>query len=188
MRILGIDPGSNATGYGVIDHAGGRLVHVAHGVLRPPRAASTPARLAMIHGALSEVIATHQPAVAVVEQVFVAASPRSALVLGQARGVALAALAAAELSVAEYSARQIKLAATGSGAAAKQDVQRMVQRLLGLDRAPASDAADALAAALCHANAGPLGAAALAASSAPGRSPIARRRRRAVRFVARRTP
>jgi crossover junction endodeoxyribonuclease RuvC len=186
MRILGIDPGSNATGYGVLDQVTGRLVHVAHGVLRPPRTASTPARLATIHRTLSELIAIHRPAVAVVEQVFVAASPRSALVLGQARGVALAALAAAELSVVEYSPRQIKLAATGSGAAGKQDVQRMVQRLLGLERAPASDAADALAAALCHANAGPLGAAAREAASETGRWPVARRR--PARFVTRRTP
>ena len=177
MRILGIDPGSNATGYGVLENGQGGLVHLAHGTLRPQRGASVAVRLATIQHQLAEVIALHEPEVAVVEEIFVAASPRSALVLGQARGVALAAAAAAGLSVVEYGARQIKLAATGSGNAAKKDVQAMVARRLGLARAPAADAADALAGALCHAQAGPLGALAGVARS---------RRPRAPRFVLRR--
>jgi len=176
MRILGIDPGSNATGYGVLEKQAGSLVHVAHGTLRPRRGASVPARLAEIHHQLVEVIALHRPEVAVVEEIFVAASPRSALVLGQARGVALAAAAGAGLTVIEYGARQIKLAVTGSGNAAKKDVQTMVARMLGLARPPAADAADALAGALCHAQAGRLGAI----------DGVARRRRpRAPRFVLR---
>ena len=99
MRILGIDPGSTATGFGVVERSGGRLVHVAHGTLRPPRGAPLAPRLAHLHGAIREVVAEYRPDVAVVEQVFVAASPRSALVLGQARGAVLAAVGAAGLAV-----------------------------------------------------------------------------------------
>jgi crossover junction endodeoxyribonuclease RuvC len=150
MRILGIDPGSNVTGYGVVERAGGRLRHVAHGTLALPRGSSVPARLAALHAALGQVIRDHAPDAAVVEQVFVAASPRSALVLGEARGVALAAVAAAGVPVFEYGARAIKLAVAGSGAAGKPEVQRMVCALLALEATPVSDAADALAAAICH--------------------------------------
>jgi crossover junction endodeoxyribonuclease RuvC len=153
MRILGIDPGSSITGYGVVDRVGGELLHVASGTVRPPREASLPARLHFVYTVLAEVIRRHGPDVAVVEQVFVATSPRSALVLGQARGVALAALAAGEVAVSEYAAASIKQAVTGSGRAPKSQVQRMVRRLLALDSTPASDAADALAAAICHAHA-----------------------------------
>jgi crossover junction endodeoxyribonuclease RuvC len=150
MRILGIDPGSNVTGYGVVERAGGRIRHVAHGTLALPRGAPLALRLAALHRALCQVIADHAPDGAVVEQVFVAASARSALVLGEARGVALAAAAAAGLPVFEYAPRAIKLAVAGSGAAAKPEVQRMVTVLLALAAVPASDAADALAAAICH--------------------------------------
>ncbi len=158
LRILGIDPGSNVTGYGVVDCLGGRrLVHVASGSLRPPRTASLPARLDVIYRAIGEVIGHHRPDVAAVEQVFVAANPRAALVLGQARGVALAAAAAAELGVTEYAATRIKAAVTGSGRARKSQVQHMVRRLLDLESRPDPDAADALAVAICHAHAGRLG-------------------------------
>ena len=179
MRIIGIDPGSSATGWGVIERAGSRLLHVAHGTVRPARGTPLPARLAALHAALCEVIARERPDAACVERVFVAASPRAALVLGQARGVALAAAAAAGLPVSEYSPSQIKQAVTGSGAAGTQQVQLMVARLLALAAAPRSDAADALAAALCHGQAGPL--AALAGAAAPRR----RGRVRAGRFVLR---
>ena len=168
MRIIGIDPGSTATGWGVIERARGRWLHVAHGTLRAPRATPLPARLAALHAALAEVIGCHRPDAACVARVFVAASPRAALVLGQARGVALAAAAAAGLPVSEYSASQIKQAVTGSGAAGKQQMQLMVARLLALAAAPPSDAADALAAALCHGQAGPL--AALVGAAVPRRS------------------
>ena len=156
MRILGIDPGSNATGFGVVERSGGRLVHVAHGTVRPPRGAPLPARLAHLHGAIREVVAEYRPDVAVVEQVFVAASPRAALVLGQARGAVLSAVGAAGLAVSEYTASQVKQAVTGNGQAAKSQVQTMVMRLLGLERAPANDAADALAVAIRHAQSGRL--------------------------------
>jgi crossover junction endodeoxyribonuclease RuvC len=158
MRILGIDPGSAATGFGIVDSEAGKLVHVVHGTLRPSARSSMAERLHYLHQAISDVVRDHAPDAAVVEQVFVSASARSALVLGQARGVALAAVGAGCGAVVEYSASRIKLAVTGSGRAGKAQVQNMVRRLLELDRAPARDAADALAAAICHANAGRIGA------------------------------
>jgi crossover junction endodeoxyribonuclease RuvC len=151
MRILGIDPGSHVMGWGVLDGAPGAPRHVAHGSLRAPRGADVPARLAAVWRGLAAVIEAHAPELAVVERSFVAASPRTALVLGEARGVALASAALAGMPVAEYTARQIKLAVTGSGAAGKGEVQGWVRRLLGLAETPPEDAADALAAALCHA-------------------------------------
>ena len=151
MRILGIDPGTNATGYGVVERDGARLLHVAHGALRPARAQSMATRLAQIHAGLIEVIARHEPTCVVIERIFVAASAHSAIVLGQARGVALAAIGAAGLPCEEISPQQIKLAVTGNGAAQKQQVQAMVRRLLALETLPARDAADALAAAICRA-------------------------------------
>lgn len=154
MRILGIDPSSVATGFGVIDRVDGRLHHVAHGVLRPPRAAALPERLAFLQRGLTEVIQSHRPDLGVVERVFVARSPHAALVLGQARGIALAALALAGLPVHELAPRQIKQAVVGQGGAEKRQVQTMVRRLLGLSRTPATDAADALAAAIGQAHAG----------------------------------
>ena len=160
MRILGIDPGSVATGFGVVEQrGGGALAHIAHGVLRPTRGASVAARLAEIHARVLATAREHEPALAVVERILVRpANPRSALVLAQARGAALAALAGAGLSVDEITPQQVKLAVTGGGAADKAQVQRMVQRLLGLARAPAQDAADALAAAIARATQGRLSA------------------------------
>ena len=154
MRILGIDPGSTVTGYGVVERVDAKLVHLTHGTLRPPKSQELAARLAAIQSGLAEVIEAHTPDLAVVEQVFVASSPRSALILGQARGVALAAVAAAGLPVEEMSAREIKQAVVGTGAAAKSQVQLMVKRLLQLERKPPQDAADALAAAICRAHRG----------------------------------
>lgn len=156
LRILGVDPGSRATGYGVIEREGGALRHVAHGVLRPRRDGSPAQRLAALAEGLREVVARHAPDVASVEEVFVAASPRAALVLGQARGAALAALGSAALPLVEYTPARIKQSVSGSGRAPKAQMQRMVRRLLALERLPAADAADALAAAICHAHAGPL--------------------------------
>jgi crossover junction endodeoxyribonuclease RuvC len=177
MRILGIDPGSNATGFGVVERSGDRLVHVAHGTVRPPRGAPLAARLAYLHDAIREVVAEYRPDVAVVEQVFVAASPRAALVLGQARGTVLCAVGAAGLAVSEYTASQIKQAVTGNGQAAKPQVQTMVRRLLGLERAPVSDAADALAVAIRHAHSGRLESAGVVGSRRrrPPRRPLALR-------------
>ena len=156
MRILGIDPGSNATGFGVVERVAGRVVHVAHGTLRAPRGASLATRLACIHAGLLEVMALHRPDAAAVERVFVAANPRTALVLGQARGVALAALGSMRIEVAELAAREVKKAVAGNGGASKQQMQTMVARLLALSAQPPTDAADALAVAICQAHAGRL--------------------------------
>jgi crossover junction endodeoxyribonuclease RuvC len=156
MRILGIDPGSSVTGYGVVERRAGRLVHVAHGTLRPPRKVPLASRLDHLYRTVAEVIARHEPDCVAVEQVFVAASPRSALVLGQARGAILAAVAARGLPVNEYTPARIKRSVTGNGRASKRQVKFMVKRLLALDRLPVDDAADALAAAISHANAGRL--------------------------------
>lgn len=153
MRILGIDPGSLATGFGVVDRIGDQLQHVIHGTIRPQRGAAMHLRLATVFQEIERVIEQHRPDRAVVEKVFVAASPRSALVLGQARGAALAALGAAGVPVVEFAAREIKKAITGTGSASKLQVQTMVAELLGLEARPASDAADALAGAICSANA-----------------------------------
>ena len=159
MRILGIDPGSAVTGYGVVVHEGGKLAHVAHGTLKPQRGAALELRLEHLHRTLTEIVAEHRPDVAAVEQVFVSASPKAALVLGQARGVALAALGAAGLRVCEYTPAQVKQAVTGSGRAPKSQIKTMVRRLLELEGTPAEDAADALAVAIRHANGGRLEAA-----------------------------
>lgn len=152
MRILGIDPGSAIMGFGVIDSTAGKLTHVAHGTLRPPRSLEVAGRLCFLYDGVAALIRDHQPDVAAVEQVFVSISPRSALVLGQARGVALAAVGSGGIPVSEYSASRIKQSTTGNGRAAKAQVQNMIQRLLVLDRRPCVDAADALAAAICHAH------------------------------------
>jgi crossover junction endodeoxyribonuclease RuvC len=183
MRILGIDPGSQATGYGVIERDGNRLLHVAHGTVRP-RGGSAELRLHQLYAAILEVARHHEPDAAVVERVFVAYSPRSALVLGQARGVALAALGSLGLGVTEYSASEIKLAVTGSGRADKRQVSLMVRRLLALDRVPETDhAADALAAAIGHAQAG-----ALRALGVGSRRPWRRPRSAATQLRVRRRP
>jgi len=182
MRILGIDPGSTATGYGIIERREGKLVHVAHGVVRPLAGTPLASRLDQLYTTLSEVIAQHRPDSSVVEEVFVAASPRSALVLGQARGAILAAVARAGVPVNEYTPARIKRSVTGNGRATKQQVKSMVKRLLSLDRVPASDAADALAAAIAFANAGRLEALGVRAG-APRRGA----RAKAVAFSARRS-
>lgn len=158
MRILGIDPGSNATGYGVVDCVGRDLVHVDHGVLRPPQGAELAVRLAYIHDAVRDVIERNRPESSAIEMVFMARNASSALILGQARGVALAALASAQLPVREVAARAVKKGVVGTGAATKLQVQEMVVRLLGLDARPPTDAADALAIAIFEAHAGPLAA------------------------------
>lgn len=183
MRILGIDPGSNVTGYGVVERTDTGLVHLGHGTLRPARGQPLPLRLAAIQAALSDLIQSYAPDVAIVEQVFVASSPRSALILGQARGVVLATLAAGGVPVEECSAREVKQAVVGTGAAAKAQVQSMVKRILELEHLPSQDAADALAAAISRAHRGKL------AELAPGaRRRRSRSRRSGTGFVMRRSP
>jgi crossover junction endodeoxyribonuclease RuvC len=152
IRIFGIDPGSAATGWGVIDSAGPRLSYVASGVIRPKRGASHAEKLCMIFEGLKALIAEHAPDEAAVEETFVNASPRDALVLGQARGVALLAPSLAGLNVAEYAANSVKKSVVGRGHADKAQVAAMVKVLLPKCGALASDEADALAVAICHAH------------------------------------
>ncbi|MDP3538343.1 MAG: crossover junction endodeoxyribonuclease RuvC [Azonexus sp.] len=153
-RILGIDPGLRVTGFGVIEIHGKQLVYVASGCIKSNEKQSLPERIKTLFAGISEVIATYEPNQSAVEKVFVNVNPQSTLLLGQARGAALSALVHADLSVAEYTALQIKQAVVGQGKAAKEQVQHMVVRLLNLPGAPTADAADALACAICHAHGG----------------------------------
>ncbi|MBC7488806.1 MAG: crossover junction endodeoxyribonuclease RuvC [Glaciimonas sp.] len=153
MRILGIDPGLRTTGFGVIDKQGHQLTYVASGTIKTPDA-DLPQRLKVILTSVSEVVCTYSPECSAIEIVFVNVNPQSTLLLGQARGAAICALVSADLSVAEYTALQIKQAVAGHGKAQKQQVQDMVQRLLSLPGLPGTDAADALAVAICHAHSG----------------------------------
>jgi crossover junction endodeoxyribonuclease RuvC len=150
-RILGIDPGSRVTGYGVIDSDGIHSVHVASGCIRG-ESEDLGQRLGNIFRALGELIDTYHPAELAIEQVFVARNAGAALKLGQARGAAICAAVSRGLGVSEYSPRSIKLAVVGTGTADKVQVQHMVRVLLNLPGEPASDAADALAVALSHAH------------------------------------
>lgn len=149
LRILGIDPGSRLTGFGVIDVSRGRVSYVSSGVIRIP-ATPFPQRLGVISRGISEVIETYRPAVVAVEEVFLAKNPSSALKLGQARGAAITAAVLAELPVQEYATRLVKQAIAGTGAADKSQIQYMVSKLLKLSSEPSEDAADALAIAMCH--------------------------------------
>jgi len=150
VRILGLDPGSRRTGFGVIECRGSELLPVAHGCLNV--ASATPAaRLRLIFEGLKALLAEHGPAEVAVERVFVSRNADSALKLGQARGAALCAIPA-EVPVFEYAPRAVKLAVVGSGAAEKFQVAQMIRTLLSLSERPAADAADALAVAVCHAH------------------------------------
>jgi len=153
IRILGVDPGLNATGFGVIDREGSSLAYVASGCVRTAKG-ELPARLKTILDGLGEVIALHAPREAAIERVFVNVNPQSTLLLGQARGTAISACVLAGLEVAEYTALQVKQAVVGKGHADKNQVQEMVMRLLDLPGRPGPDAADALACAICHAHGG----------------------------------
>ncbi len=151
MRVLGIDPGTVVTGYGVIDEEDQRLFFVASGGISTSSKFSVSKRLKKIFDELTVVIEDYQPSAVVVENTFVAKNMQTALKLGQARGVALLAAEQAGLPVFEYTPMQVKLAVTGYGAASKIQVQGMVHKLLKLSRIPDSHhAADALAAAICH--------------------------------------
>ena len=152
MKIMGIDPGSRITGYGVIRKEGNRLIHVDNGAIFTDSAADFPGRLQRIYEGLSEVIARYAPDVISVEDVFFANNVQSALKLGQARGAAIVAGVNAGLPVHEYTALQVKQAVVGHGRAAKEQVQQMVKILLGLPEIAQADASDALAVAICHAN------------------------------------
>ncbi|HKJ04892.1 MAG TPA: crossover junction endodeoxyribonuclease RuvC [Geopsychrobacteraceae bacterium] len=152
MRILGIDPGSRVTGYGLIQQQGNRLIHLDNGAIFTRSDDELAVRLQRIYRELIRLIAEFHPEAVAVEQVFMAKNPASALKLGHARGVALLAGIEAELPVSEYSALQVKSAVVGYGRAAKQQVQQMTRTLLNLPEIAQEDAADALAVAICHAH------------------------------------
>ena len=151
-RIIGIDPGLRRCGWGVIDTLGNRLSFVASGTITPPVDLSLAERLALLFAALGDVLERFAPHEAAVEETFVNAGVRSALILGQARGIALLAQAARGLPVAEYAANLVKKSIVGTGHADKSQVQLMVKTLLPTADYKGADAADALAIAICHAH------------------------------------
>jgi len=151
--ILGIDPGSRLTGYGVIKQNGRQFSYLGSGCIKAISAGEDlGSRLQTIFAGVSELIIQFKPDMFAIEQVFMAKNPDSALKLGQARGAAIVAATQSGLDIAEYSARQIKQSVVGTGAAKKEQVQHMVKSILQLPGTPQADAADALAVALCHAH------------------------------------
>ncbi|WP_026840789.1 crossover junction endodeoxyribonuclease RuvC [Citrifermentans bremense] len=152
MIILGIDPGSRKTGYGIISKQGNRLIHVDNGAIFTQSAKDFPERLEKIFTGLSEIIAQYRPEVVAVEDVFLAKNAQSALKLGQARGAAIVAAVNVGLPVHEYTAMQVKQAVVGTGRAEKAQVQQMIKALLNLPEVAQEDASDALAVAICHAH------------------------------------
>ncbi|WP_395946279.1 crossover junction endodeoxyribonuclease RuvC [Caedibacter taeniospiralis] len=149
MIILGIDPGSRITGFGVIKAEARECLYVTSGCIRITKE-TTAERLKQIQDGVEEIVRAYQPTEAAIEQIFMFQNPGAALKLGQARGVAICALANQNLSVHEYSAKQVKQSVVGNGNATKFQVQHMVQSLLQLSSKPQADAADALAIAICH--------------------------------------
>jgi crossover junction endodeoxyribonuclease RuvC len=153
VKIFGIDPGSERTGYGCVEQSGSRHQLVACGSLSAPASATFPERLQHIHNGLCALLAQHRPDGVAVESIFHARNVRSALKLGHARGVALLAASEAGLCVYEYAPAEVKRAVVGYGRAEKPQIQQMVKLLLGLDTTPSPhDVADALAVAICHLN------------------------------------
>jgi crossover junction endodeoxyribonuclease RuvC len=151
MRVLGIDPGTATTGYGVVEDSGGKLAPVAYGVVTTPAGMPMPARLLALHDQIGQLIALHAPETAAVESLFFQKNVRTAIAVGQARGVILLALERGRVPVSEYTPLQVKQAVAGYGGAEKRQVQIMVRTLLALAELPRpDDAADALAIAICH--------------------------------------
>jgi len=150
MKVLGIDPGSRITGYGIVELVGSRLVHVDNGAIFTDNAQSFPLRLKTIFDGLITVIHEYKPNEVAIENVFLSNNAQSALKLGQARGAAIVAAVHAGLFVCEYSALQVKQAVVGRGKAEKGQVQKMLTTLLGLPEIAQADASDALAVAICH--------------------------------------
>ena len=157
MKVLGIDPGTAACGYGVVFQHGNRLKALDHGTWRTAASEPPQARLKTIYDGVTDLLGRHVPAAVALEESFVGVDARTALFVGQARGAVLVACAAADVPCAEYAPARVKQAVCGYGRAEKGQVQRMVQSLLGLKAPPTPDhAADALAVAICHALAPPL--------------------------------
>ena len=157
MKVLGIDPGTAACGYGIVHESGGRLTAVVHGWWQTSPRQRTELRLKTLFDGVTELVREHEPDAVVLEESFVGADARTALSVGQARGAVLVAAASAGLACAEYAPARVKQTVCGYGRAEKAQVARMVKAMLGLREAPApTHAADALAVAICHALAPPL--------------------------------
>ncbi len=150
MRVLGVDPGTLITGYGIVETEKGRLTHICNGSIRSVQGKPMKDRLKKIFDALHDIIETYEPEVAAIESGFVATNVNSALKLGHARGVAILSAACMDLDVFEYSPTNVKMAVTGYGRADKAQIQGMVQRLLKLPEPCKPDPSDALAVAICH--------------------------------------
>ncbi len=151
MLVLGIDPGTAITGWGVVGKEGSELTLVDYGTVRTSQDSPMPQRLQTIYGELGQVISSHQPAAVAVEQLFFSKNVRTAMVVGQARGVVLLAVADAGVPLHEYTPLEVKQSVVGYGKATKEQVQKLVQMLLDLDFIPQpDDAADAIAVAICH--------------------------------------
>lgn len=150
MTILGVDPGTRVTGFGLIETDGDRLVHLRHGIIQMDDVSDLGLRLAQLSEGFREILSQHQPQAVVLEKVFLGKNADSAFKLGHARGVLLAEAVLAKGKVAEYAARQVKKGITGNGGAAKEDVQMVVQNLLGISSIQRIDASDALALACYH--------------------------------------
>ena len=171
VRVMGIDPGSVVTGYGIIESDGARSFHVTHGHIRV-KGESFAERLGHIYRALGEVIVEWRPTEVAIEQVFLSNNAMSALKLGQARGAAITAVVTRSIPVSEYAPRAVKQVVTGAGGAPKEQVQTMVRALLRIEEALQADAADGLAIAVCHAHSR------VGRPSATGSAPAPRRRSR----------
>jgi crossover junction endodeoxyribonuclease RuvC len=168
MRVLGIDPGTATTGYGVVEEAKGKLQALAFGAIRTPAKQPLPARLQSIYRGVRDLVTEWDPSQAAVEELFFSSNARTAMSVGQARGVTLLALADAGLPIAEYTPLTIKQAVTGYGSADKAQIQEMVRLLLEMDQTPRpDDAADALAVAICHLNSAKLTALSVEPVEAP---------------------
>ncbi len=150
--VIGVDPGSRITGWGLVERRDREIVYVGSGIIRPPGRSAVPERLLAIKRGLTEVIARFHPEVLAVEDVFMAKNPKSTVTLGEARGIVLLAAAEAEIPVFEYSTREVKMSVVGAGGAHKSQVAAMVGKLLRIDREPETeDETDAIAVAFCHA-------------------------------------
>jgi crossover junction endodeoxyribonuclease RuvC len=168
ILVMGIDPGVANTGFGVVRLAGGRMTAVDGGVIEAPADAPLEARLARIHAELETLISWHSPAAVALEDLYFGKNVRSAIAVGQARGVAMLAAAQRQIPCFDYTPQAVKLAVCGTGSAAKRQVQQMVGTLLGLTRPPESDhTADALAVAICHAGQAQTAAAVRSADRGP---------------------
>ncbi|MGQ0793851.1 MAG: crossover junction endodeoxyribonuclease RuvC [Deltaproteobacteria bacterium] len=152
MRVIGIDPGSRVCGYGVLEIEGGELRHIESGCIAPPQTAPFASRLKTIYEGLREVMARCRPDAASIEGVFFAKNAKSALKLGEARGVAILAASVSEIPVYEYAPTEVKLALTGRGRASKLQVQDIISRILGIPEWKRADVSDAVAIAICHIN------------------------------------